>query len=215
MIMIMIMKSEVACGSGYICVPSSVPCVHWTAGPMVLCFNNTPRKRRMAVIDWRHRFRQSASQLENDLNGLGKPVSARIDLRCNDLPLSCLDCLVRCLRHDKSVSICVGNNSFDFAAFYKELQQMDAVALFETNRITLGWTSQDIEVGRLAAAALKEDRVLQLSEAMAAMQKEHSAAYSREQTLRSRVLTLEGYNSNQDKSLEHAVTDEVDDFMQD
>ena len=46
------------------------------------------------------------------------------------------------------------------------------------------------------------------------MQKEHSVSFRREEILRNRVLTLEGYSSNQEKSLEHAVTDEVDDFMQ-
>eukprot|EP00798_Chlamydomonas_sp_ICE-L_P023195 gene23195-30409_t len=168
----------------------------------------------MGVLDWQSRYRYNAAKLEDDLNSLEKPANVRIDLRFNDLPISCLDVLKRFLCNDMSAAVCVGNNGFEFVAFNKELERMGALELFETDRITLGWTPQDIQTGQLAASALKEDRVMQLAEAMAAMQKEHSISFQRKETLRNRVLTLEGYNSNQDKSLEHAVTDEVDDHMQ-
>lgn len=108
----------------------------------------------------------SLAQLEERLNGLTSPVRGRLDLRSARLPITATPLLVHFLRRELEAIACIGNNSFSAAAFFKELLKTKDMDLFETDRLTLGWTEQETEVTHLAAAYAREDKVQQLADTL-------------------------------------------------
>ena len=137
------------------------------------------------MLQWRERFRFYSE--DSRLFALDKALaadvgeSARIDLRANELPLESLDILVPMLRAKPGVKACVGLNNFYFSAFYNKLRDMDALDLHDNERLTLGWEDQEKDVERLAARAHRDDRVLQLTDAINAMRAAHNEQFEQRQ----------------------------------
>ena len=148
----------------------------------------------------------------------------RIDLRLNRLPLEAVDVLILYLRKNSRVSSCVGNNAFNFTAFYNKLIQLEATHMLNGNRLTLGFTENEIHTDHLAAKALSEGRVLNLDDTLAALDKlktnqEDFAENFKQMAIQHdiahrRVQSLEGYNANGNNAIEYCISDKVDDYMQ-
>jgi hypothetical protein len=198
----------------------------------------------METLDWTQRSDLlDATALEQALSGISIDANVRIDMRAMHLSLACLGALVCFLRRVTNSSVCVGNNGFSFDAFYNKLTKMSAIDLFTTDRISLGWTEQDIAIGHMAAQARTDGRVLQLMEAIEkteaniekmriahdndhaklksnieddikASREKHAASDKRSDVIRRRIEDLEGYNTNAALCIEYAVGDAVDDLMQ-
>jgi len=137
----------------------------------------------MDTHDWSNR-RYTLDEMQVKLASLPRNAIARVDMRLNDLPLSMITHLVAFLRCHPGSSICVGNNAFSFHAFYSALQAANAVDLFEMDRLTLGWSEQDMMIGHMAARSLATHNVLQLTEAIKTLQEERRVAFEQEQALR-------------------------------
>eukprot|EP00955_Chlamydomonas_euryale_P077129 362865-Chlamydomonas_euryale.AAC.3 len=133
--------------------------------------------------DWRERFHLDADEdrLRNLAEALAQPPNRRIDLRLNRLPLECLCKLVSVLRTNPGTRMCVGLNGFSFSAFYNQLKAMDALYLHETERITYGWEDREIDVERLAAKELREDKVITLAQAIEALRLAHNEQFQARQ----------------------------------
>ena len=142
------------------------------------------------VLDWSNHEEHSPGlcdpvEVEVKLAALPSPVTQRIDLRNNHLPLSVIPVLITFLREGRAAgaAVCVGSNSFSFEAFHRMLLDANAMDLFETDRLTLGWTEQELSVGRMAARALADDRIVQLTEAIKAQGEAQRFAFERQMEL--------------------------------
>lgn len=181
----------------------------------------------MEILDWSLRSDLCNTRLlEQELNAMNQDAHVRIDMRSMHLPLAALDVLVVFLRRVPTASACVGNNLFSFDAFCSKLDEIGAMDLFNMDRITTGWTAQEVAVSHMASHARADGRILQLTEAIEKMrtahendyakhEKDSKAAEAKHDRIRDRVLGLEGYNTNAALCIEYAVTDVVDNLMQD
>jgi hypothetical protein len=122
---------------------------------------------------------RNTKQLEQALSMVAQNAHVRIDMRAMLLPLAAMDALVAFLRRVPAASVCVGNNAFSFDAFCNKLDEMGSMDLFNTDRITTGWTDWEVAVSHKAAQARLEGRILQLHEAIDRMRMEREADYAK------------------------------------
>lgn len=81
---------------------------------------------------------------------------------------------------------------------------MNATDLFDTDRLTLGWTESEVQLGHLAAKAFAEDRVLQLTSAITALNTNIQKLVVRDPS--EQLRQLKAYKDTDDRLIEEAVT---------
>ncbi len=174
--------------------------------------------------------------LLNELQNLPTDINARIDIRFNYLSVESIEVLVEFLRNHPTASVCVGNNNIGFTEFYNKLVDMNQKVMFEHERLSMGWTRQELSIDVLAAQAMRDNRIIQLSDVveqlsinqgqlqkkstrildeLEASRKELEASRKEEKLINERVTTLDNYRRNGDNCLEYCVSDIVDNVMRD
>lgn len=144
------------------------------------------------------------AELEDALARLESPVKGRLDLRLARLAITALRPVVELLRREQGATACVANNSFSPEAFFKELEGLKAMDLFETDRLTLGWTDSEVQLSHLAAKATAKGRVLQLTDAITAVNSNVQKVVLRDPS--DQLRQLKAYKDTDDRLIEEAVS---------
>jgi hypothetical protein len=183
-------------------------------------------------------------ELRRELDAVREDEEVVVDVRLCRLPLAAVDVAADFLERVPAARVCVGNNAFAFDAFIKRLDMQLRGQLFDTDRLTLGWSEQEVAIGRLAARAARANDIATLADVIrsqtvamaerdaryererverdakyeherAERERERAEREKREDRLRERVEMLDGYHRNGDHGVEHCVSDTVDDAMRD
>ena len=116
------------------------------------------------MTDLSGRNLHAVCQVRDALERLPRPVIGDVDIRFNRMSLDAMATLVDVLRKEPDACLRVGNNAFGFESFFRTVQTLGAMDLFDSQRLTLRATPQEIETEHLAARALRDDRIVQLAD---------------------------------------------------
>ena len=117
----------------------------------------------------------SLPELNEWLTEQATPVTARLDLRGQCLPITTVPVVVQFLERERAATACVGSNQFSPSAFFQMLDAEGpaAWAMFNMDRLSLMWAANDMEVGHMAAAAYHQGKQVDFLQALAALQTKH------------------------------------------
>ena len=88
--------------------------------------------------------------------GTDKDRAIELDMTFNRLTLTGLEAIIDFMRPRRNVRVCVGENSFHFAPFFKTMQERGVDSWIDSERLTMGRTPVSKDTDRLLARCMRD-----------------------------------------------------------